>query len=104
MPSYETVGQKIDQIEAEMKRIGIWSQNPIEPEKLNCKEAFCMDTMSFEQWLQFVLVPRVRSIIAERGEWPNGSAVGVMAVRNFDGFNEAGDLVTLLYEFDRLFD
>jgi uncharacterized protein YqcC (DUF446 family) len=104
MPAYETVEKKINEIEAEMKKIGIWQAGPIAPEKLKCKKAFCMDTMSFEEWLQYVLVPRVRSIIAEKGEWPKGSAVGVMAIRNFDGFDEAGRLAELLNEFDRLFD
>jgi uncharacterized protein YqcC (DUF446 family) len=59
--------------------------------------------MSFEQWLQFIF-PRLRSIIAEKREWPKSSSVATTAMRNFDGFNEADDLVMMLYEFDRLFD
>ena len=103
MPDYAVVEEKIGRIEAEMKRIGIWQEKPIEPERLECKQAFCMDTMSFSQWLQFILLPRVKGIIAEKGQFPSGSMVAVQATREFDGFYEASDLIGLLYEFDRLF-
>jgi len=62
-----------------------------------------MDTMTFTQWLQFVFLPRVREAAAS-GEFPNSSSVGAQAVREFDGEPDADHLVTLLSEFDALFD
>ena len=101
---YMAVERKIDEIEAEMRRIGMWQEEPLPPEMYNFTRAFGMDTMAGAQWLQFILIPRVRSIIAERGDFPNGSAVAVWASREFDGYPGADDLHTLLSEFDRLFD
>ncbi len=101
--SYESAGKMADRIEEEMKRIGMWQGKPLEPERYKCKEAFCMDTMSFEQWLQFILIPRVREIIEAKGKFPAGSAVAVMAVRNFDGLDDAEKLISLLAEFDGMF-
>ncbi|HET9493010.1 MAG TPA: YqcC family protein [Chloroflexia bacterium] len=102
-PSYEEVGRYIDGIEAEMKRIGFWRDEPLPAEMYNFTQAFAMDTMPFPYWLQFIFIPRVRSIIAEQGDFPRGSQAGAQAVREFDGVWEASDLVSKLSAFDALF-
>ena len=103
-PSHEAVAAKLDEIEAEMKRIGMWQEQPPRPEQFSFTQAFAMDTMAFEQWLQFVFVPRVREIVATRGAFPPHSQVAVQAVREFDAHPlDTSRLHTLLHEFDRLF-
>jgi uncharacterized protein YqcC (DUF446 family) len=92
-----------DEIEAEMKRIGFWQSEPLKPEQMNFTQAFAMDTMAYSQWLQFIFLPRVREAIASN-QFPSGSSVGTQAVREFDGLTDASGLVTLLSEFDALFD
>src|SRR4051794_21917306 len=84
-PSYDAVLERIDEIEAEMKRARYWRNEPLPPEAYNFTQAFAMDTMPFASWLQFVFIPRVRSIIDERGQFPSSSMVGAQAVREFDG-------------------
>jgi len=90
-------------IEAEMRRIGYWQNQPLRPEQMQFKQAFAMDTMAFTQWLQFIFLPRVREAAASN-QFPSGSSVGTQAVREFDGDPNAGNLTTLLAEFDALFD
>jgi uncharacterized protein YqcC (DUF446 family) len=102
-PSHEEVARHIDGIEAEMKRIGFWSDEPLPPEMYNFTQAFAMDTMPFSYWLQFIFIPSVRSIVAEQGEFPGGSQVAAQAVREFDGVWEASDLISRLSAFDALF-
>ena len=96
------VTRYLDQIEAEMRRIGMWQAEPPRPEQLKFTKAFAMDTMAFSQWLQFVFIPRVRAAVAANS-FPKGSSVGAQAVREFDGQPEAEQLLTLLSEFDALF-
>ena len=98
------IAVRITEIEAEMKAIGYWSADPLPEKAYNFRKAFAMDTMAFAEWLQFVFVPRVKAIVDQRGELPAQSQVGTQAVREFDGDSRAGRLVTLLCEFDRLFD
>jgi uncharacterized protein YqcC (DUF446 family) len=100
---HERAAAAIDAIEAELKRIGCWSDVPLPPDAYDFRQAFAMDTMAFSQWLQFVLVPRVREIVAARGAFPSVSHVGAHAVREFDGNHDADRLVSLLSEFDALF-
>jgi uncharacterized protein YqcC (DUF446 family) len=95
--------QYADHIETEMRRIGLWQNQPLRPEQMRFKQAFAMDTMTFPQWLQFIFLPRVREAVASNS-FPQSSSVGAQAVREFDGFTEADRLVTLLSEFDALFE
>lgn len=102
-PLQQNVASYVDQIEAEMRRVGMWQETPLRPEQLNFKKAFAMDTMAFSQWLQFIFIPRVREAIAANS-FPKSSSVGAQAVREFDGHPNADRLVTLLSEFDALFE
>lgn len=89
----------LDEIEAEMKKIGFWNENPSEVRVGNYLEA-----PSFELWLQCVFLPNARKA-AQTGEYPGGSQVGLMAMRQYDYHScveQALDLVSLLQNFDKL--
>lgn len=58
--------------------------------------------MTFEQWLQFILIPRIQQIIADRDEFPSGSMLATYAVRVFDGDHAAAHLQELLSDIDQL--
>jgi uncharacterized protein YqcC (DUF446 family) len=96
------IAAKAAQIEAEMRRIGQWSDKAPRAEQFQSKTAFFADTMSFGQWLQFVFLPRVHEVIDGKSPAPASSMVGTYAVREFDGFDEAQGLASLLAEFDAL--
>jgi len=93
----------LELIEAEMRRIGMWQSAPLRPEQYQFNQAFAMDTMVFSQWLQFILLPRVREEIADN-DFPSESYVGTQAIREFDTCSDASDLITILCEFDAFFD
>ena len=50
-PEPATVEAKIEEIEAEMKRVDIWRDGPPPPEKLDVHAAFGQDKLSFEERL-----------------------------------------------------
>src|SRR6185436_10956061 len=103
-PSHGQVLKRLLEIEAEMKKIGLWQEAPLPAEAYEFRQAFAMDTMAFSQWIQFVFIPRVKQIVAEKGEFPKDSMVAAQAVREFDGAPlDTSNLLTLLSEFDELF-
>ncbi len=93
---------KANEIEAELKRLNRWSVEPLPPEKFENMGAFGSNTMAFEQWLQFILIPRIYAIVEEKGDFPKDSMLASYAIRVFDGDPEAGQLHDLLYELDKL--
>ena len=97
---YTRAAEYVDKIEAELKTMGSWSSTPPPPQAFESQKAFFMDTMPFAHWIQFVLLDRVRSIIAEKGSFPSQSMVGAQAIREFDGEDRAAGLISVLCEFD----
>lgn len=84
----------------ELKKLNAWSERQPPPEAFQSSSAFLADTLSFFQWLQFILVPRIQQVALEGGTFPSASSVGAYAVRELDGLHEASSLVSLLSEFD----
>ena len=102
MPDPRKVLEKLELIQAEMGKVGLWQNGPLEPDQYDFRAAFAGDTMTFSQWLQFIFLPNVK-IAANEGKFPSSSHVAARAVREFDGMNEASNLITILSEFDALF-
>ncbi len=104
MPSsvdYEKLGLLAKAIEAELKSIGVWSSAQSLPEeKIENMGAFGINTLSFVEWIQFVLLPILQDIIKEKRKLPADSAIGVHATREFDGAIEYARLRELLTHLD----
>ena len=100
------ISQKLDQIEAEMKRIGYWDNNPpdFQAKFASGEMNTYLDAPSFELWLQTIFLPNARDAV-ETNILPSDSQVGLMALRQYDyhsSIPEAQTLLTLLNEFDEL--
>jgi uncharacterized protein YqcC (DUF446 family) len=97
---------KLAAVEAEMKRIGYWSESPpdLQAEIRAGRLQSFMDAPSFELWLQCVFIPNARAAAASN-DLPEQSDVGLMAMRQYDYHShvpEAQDLLKLLSEFDAI--
>jgi uncharacterized protein YqcC (DUF446 family) len=95
---YEELSKKLDEIEAEMRRVGIKVADSPEPIKVT--SAFGGAEMAFENWLALVFLPSARKAVAGMN-LPKQSQVGVAAMRNFDGYDEMNRLVSMLSQFDQ---
>ncbi len=91
-------------IEAELRRLGWWSEQPPSAEALANPGYFGMNSLSPDQWLQFVLIPRVREAAAGKASFPRSSSVALWAMRELSSYDDTGDLQRLLREFDALFE
>jgi uncharacterized protein YqcC (DUF446 family) len=106
MAHKEELLAKLDEIEAEMKAIGFWSENPpdLQAKIARGEIKSFLDAPSFEIWLQCVFLPNARRA-ALTGEIPRKSRAGIMATRQYD-YNgkepKAHRLTQLLLEFDKV--
>lgn len=99
----EAISGIADRLEAELRRLGAWGDAPLPPAKMQFTRAFGGDTMAFEQWIQFVLVARLRDIAASGGPLPPSSNLAAYAVREFDGReDQMATLIDLLRAVDDL--
>ncbi len=100
------LARKLDEIEAELRRIGYWSENPpdLQAEYARGAARTYLDAPTFELWLQTIFLPNARRAVATNA-LPADSQVGTMALRQYDYHSsvpEAHQLVKLLGEFDEL--
>lgn len=98
--------QKLDEIEAEMRRIGYWHETPPDLQVMAARGELrsYLDAPSFELWLQTIFLPNARRAV-QTNSLPADSRVGLMAMRQYDyhsSIPEAHGLMKLLYEFDEL--
>jgi uncharacterized protein YqcC (DUF446 family) len=100
MDRYQAAAAYADRIERELRALNAWQSDRPPAGAYESEAAFFADTMTFYQWLQFVLLPRVREIVEQRGQFPGESSVGAYAVRALDGRDADGGLIELLSEFD----
>ena len=103
---YQQLADKLDEIEAEMKRIGFWKADPpdLHAEVEAGRLRSYLDAPTFEVWLQALFLDNARAAVANRS-LPGGSQVGLMAMRQYDYHSyvpEAQTLLRLLHEFDAL--
>jgi len=95
--AYPDLKEKLDAIETELRRLG-YLEGEIQPvEKVT--SAFGYGQMPFEHWLANVFLPNARPTV-ESGDLPASSSVATAAIRNFDGNNDADQLISMLSEFD----
>ncbi|UTA46819.1 YqcC family protein [Simiduia sp. 21SJ11W-1] len=56
------LAELLAELEQLMGALGIWAAQPPSPEALQSCEPFCVDTLSFPEWLQFVCIPKLASL------------------------------------------
>ena len=76
---YRQLTARLEQLECEMQRLELWSDEQPAPQALASRQPFCIDTLTFVQWLQHVFVPTLRSGIKQRQPLPEKCAIAPMA-------------------------
>jgi len=90
-------------VEFELRRLGLWSGDRPSDAALSSTEPFAVDTLRFEQWLQFIFLPTLHALIAQEQELPARCGVAPMVSEALRGRGLAtGQLEAALSEVDRL--
>lgn len=88
-------------IERELRVAGLWADVAPSAQALASSAPFCVDTLPFEQWLQWVFLPRMKQIVEQEWPLPRVSGLGPMAEVAYAGRPLAG-LIEALGRFDQL--
>ena len=97
------VAEVLIDIEAQLRQLGQWSKLQPPAEALASDLPFCVDTLTFPQWLQFVLLPTLYAMLQEGQTLPERCGVAPMAEEYFRGTGlGSGELVTALVRIDEL--
>lgn len=75
MSTENQVRQILQDIEQVMRDLKLWHAMPPEPAAFDSAEPFSVDTMNAEQWLQWVLIPRLYALLAAETALPTRFAI-----------------------------
>lgn len=90
-------------IERELRQLGWWSAQQPDARRLASTAPFCVDTLTFAEWLQWVFLPRMKSIVEAGAAVPAACAIRSMAEVAWQAEGaKVSVLLAALGEFDRL--
>jgi uncharacterized protein YqcC (DUF446 family) len=83
--------------------LNLWQAESPSQDKLSSTAPFCCDTLSFEQWLQFVFIERIGVMIENKLELPSKIHLSPMAEEAFKHLgSKASPLLSIINDIDML--
>lgn len=99
---YRYTQTKLAQIASELKQTGLWSATAPSVEAMASTAPFACDLMPFEQWLQFIFIPRMQALIDAGQALPSQIAIAPMAEHLWSEQAALAPLISTLNELDIL--
>ncbi len=103
MDTYSLLESNLSLLQQELTQLGLWSNVSPSSQALSSVEPFCIDTLEFHEWLQFVLIPRMDTIIKLKQGLPYAPKIAPAAqvyMRNNSRLTVK--LIEALQTFDKL--
>lgn len=98
------VAEVLMDIECALRQVQLWQEERPSAEALASDQPFCVDTLEFHQWLQFILLPRMRLMVERKSALPTACGIAPMAEEVYQ--QERGlkaPLIAQLQRLDQLF-
>ena len=100
---YDRINVMLDALEAELRSANIWDAEKPSEEALRSIEPFAVDKLSFNQWLQFIFIQRVRATCEQKGSLPGVCSISPMAEEFYQAKKvDASKIIKLLASIDDL--
>lgn len=97
---YRETSRMLQLLEDDLIRHSLWSPHRPSKEAMADTSPFCCESMSFENWLQYVFIPKMRGLIAESQSLPSNIAIAPMAHHIWSAHSERHSLITILNDLD----
>lgn len=89
-------------LEQELRQQGLWAAQQPSDAALASREPFCVDTLPFEGWLQWVFIPRMTQLVSRGEQLAAGCNIQPMGEEAFARLGRRGaELVVILGQIDR---
>lgn len=91
------------ELEAVLRNLRLWVSEPPSAEALASVEPFACDTMGFTEWLQYIFIPRLHSLVEDGAALPEKCDITPMAEEYFkSGIEGASPVLIILRRIDSL--
>lgn len=100
----ERILKQLNHIENIMRAIGLYSSQTPPQMAFASNLPFCCDQMPFHQWLQWVLIPGTRYLLAENRSLPYSNHIYTMAETELAVMpQDTDELLRAIQQLDELF-
>ena len=101
MSKYQQALSLLVSLEHTLKQLDLWGETAPTNEQLSSTQPFAIDTLVFEQWLQFIFIPKMTILINNNVPLPSAMALLPMAQECYKGakFNS---LLTTIEQLDNI--
>ena len=90
-------------LEIELKALALWQESRPSEEALRSTQPFCIDTLKFEQWLQFVFIEKLQTMLQLGHPLPTNISVCPIAEESFVELKEqAATIINIIADIDEL--
>lgn len=87
-------------LEYELRLAHLWSQQPPSADAMASTEPFCVDTMPFPHWLQYIFIPRMHQLLVSHAPLPAHCEITSMAETVWSDTPHAAAVIQVLRTFD----
>ena len=103
-PVVMNIMKQLNEIENIMRSIGLYSSEAPPHHAFSSNLPFCCDQMLFHEWLQWVLIPSTRYLLAENKVLPYRNHIFTVAETEMAGLpQDTDDLLSAIHTLDELF-
>lgn len=96
--------EQLDHIEHILHRTGLHSDQPPPASAINSQMPFCCDQLQFYQWLQWVLIPDTRDLLATGRSLPGQNHIFAVAETELAGLSfDTDELLSAIRRLEQLF-
>lgn len=101
MDLYQQTQQLLEELSSQLQLHQLWSDTAPAASALQSQAPFCVDTLPFAGWLQFVFLPRMQALVAAKQPLPTQMQITPMAEVVYEGQDVKG-LIQVLHALDTL--
>ena len=75
MSDYKELEAILAEMETELSKLGLWDVPEPEDKAFESKNPFFLDTMELHEWLRYVLIKKLRALMAASGTLPDKAEI-----------------------------
>lgn len=92
----------LEQLQNTMQQLNLWQAVPPAAETFQSEAPFSIDTMSAEEWLQWVFIPRMHALLESGAPLPSQMAISPYIEEAMKEFDELSRLLAPLLALEAL--
>jgi len=100
---HQAIACELADVAQHLQALDLWDSHPPSETALASQEPFCVDTLSFPQWLQFIFLTRMTSLCEQALPLPSKCGVAPMCEEYFRPLHlKSGPLHVTLTRIDQI--